>query len=301
MSDITLLSIPLDRITVGPRLRPVNADYVALLAASMAETGQHTPVDVGPADAEGRHPLIAGAHRHAAALQAGLPTLLARVFTGSADEAQLLEIDENLMRHELNELDRAVFLAQRKAIYERLFPETKRGGKRHGGQTEENFRLIPRQESFAAATAARLGISDRQVRTYLARARIATRVPELREDLARSRWADNGAVLDELARVEKDDDLRRLIHALLRPALPVASLRAAQLELGLVKAPPAPEEDAQVRRLLTAWDKATARAQRAWLDALLDNPKARATVQEALDAAERRQDRVVAALAGRAA
>lgn len=130
MSDITLLSIPLDRVTVGPRLRPVDADYVALLAASMAETGQHTPVDVGPADAEGRHPLIAGAHRHAAATAAGLPTLLARVFTGSDDARKLLEIDENLLRRELNELDRAVFLAARKDIYERLYPETRHGGAR---------------------------------------------------------------------------------------------------------------------------------------------------------------------------
>jgi len=302
VSENVILALPLDRVTVGARLRPVDADYVALLAASMEATGQHTPVDVGPADADGRHPLIAGAHRHAAALAAGLPSLLARVFEGSEDECKLLEIDENLMRRELSELDRAVFLVERKAIYERLHPDAKRGGNRAKDQTEENFRLAPRQESFASATATKLGISDRQVRTYIARARIVARVPELREALARSRWADNGAVLDELARVEAVDDLRALIGTLLRAEKPPANIRAAQLELGLIREAVASPDDVELHRMREAWRKSGARARRQFLAGLLADPAQRRLVTAAMgdveDAVEARQQRVLDAVAG---
>lgn len=304
MTEITLLAIPLDRITVGPRLRAVDHDIVAAIAASMATTGQHTPVDVGPADAGGRHPLIAGAHRHAAALQAGLPTLLARVFEGTDDQCKLREIDENLLRRELSELDRAVFLAERQAIYQKLYPNTGRGGDRKSGrgdQTEGNFRLIEGQESFAAATATKLGVSERQVRTYLARAKIFRRAPELREPLALSRWADNGAVLDELARVEDPATLRRLVKTLLREALPVASIRAAQLELGLIKAPVTSADDEQAAKLLSRWRKASKRARDIVLRELLADRPTRTAIEQMLGAGEAAQDRVVAALAGRAA
>jgi hypothetical protein len=66
-----VLSLPLDRVVVAERLRPVNADYVELIAASMGERGQDTPIKVGPPDAEGRHRLIAGGHRVAAAQMLG--------------------------------------------------------------------------------------------------------------------------------------------------------------------------------------------------------------------------------------
>lgn len=197
-----ILSIPVERIIVANRLRPVDADYVQMLAASMAETGQHTPIQVGPANAEGLHRLIAGAHRHSAALAAGLPSLQAIVFSGSELEARMLEVDENLLRRELSEMDRAVFLAERKAIYEALHPETAHG-KAPKGKVEENFH-IPGRESFAAETAKKLGVSDRQVRTYLARARIE---PELRAQLAPTRWADHGATLDALAKAAPDHRL----------------------------------------------------------------------------------------------
>ena len=62
----------------------------ALLAASLTESGQHTPIHVGPADSDGRHQLIAGAHRVAAARRIGLATLQATIFRGDALQAQLL-------------------------------------------------------------------------------------------------------------------------------------------------------------------------------------------------------------------
>ena len=70
MSDEPIVTIPTARVIVGKRLRMVDPAAVALIAASMAESGQHTAIHVGPADAHGNHPLIAGAHRVAAAREA---------------------------------------------------------------------------------------------------------------------------------------------------------------------------------------------------------------------------------------
>jgi ParB family transcriptional regulator, chromosome partitioning protein len=291
-----ILEIPVERIVVANRLRAVDADYVQLLAASMAETGQHTPIQVGPADAQGRHRLIAGAHRHSAALLAGLPSLQAIVFTGGELEAELLEVDENLLRRELSELDRAVFLAKRKAIYEALFPEARHGGDRTK-QTEENFRLVPGRESFAAETAKKLGVSDRQVRTYLMRARIE---PELRARLANSRWADHGATLDALAKAAPATRAK-LVAALTREKEPARNIAAALAEVEPRLNPARSADDEHLARLMTAWRKAPKRARDMFLGHLMtSDAAAQALAVELLEGKLSDEDRVLGAI-GRAA
>lgn len=292
-----IVSIPIHRILVGKRLRAVDADYVQLLAASMAESGQHTPIQVGPANADGCHRLIAGAHRVAAAGEAELAALQAIVFTGSELQAELLEVDENLLRRELSELDRAVFLAKRKAIYEALNPDARHGGDRTK-QVEENFHLLPLQGSFAVETARKLGISDRQVRTYLMRARIE---PELRALLAGTRWADHGATLDALA---KAAPLVRgkLVHALTRPIDPARNLAAALAEVEPRLNPARSADDEHLARLQTVWRKASKRARDQFLRFILtsDGP-AQMLATEILEAYGTGEERVLSALGGRAA
>ncbi len=290
-----ILTIPVGRILVANRLRAVDADYVQLLAASMAETGQHTPIQVGSPNAAGEHRLIAGAHRHAAALVAGLPSLQAIVFTGSELEARMLEVDENLLRRELSELDRAVFLAERKALYEALHPQARHGGDR-SKQVEENFHL-PGQASFAAETAKKIGVSPRQVRTYLMRARIE---PELRAQLAATRWADHGATLDALA---KAAPLMRakLVAALTRPMDPARNIAAALAEAEPRLNPQRSADDEHLARLMTAWRKAPKRARDMFLGHLMtSDAAAQALAVELLEGKLSDEDRVLGAI-GRAA
>lgn len=289
----SVITLPLARIRVGKRLRALDTAWVSLVAASMAESGQHTPIHVGPADAEGMHPLIAGGHRVAAAREAGLESLAAIVFEGDALQSELLEIDENLMRRGLSEMDRAVFLARRKELYEALYPETGRGKSTGKSKTEENFRFA-RPETFAATTAQKLGVSDRQVRTYLARARIE---PDLRAALAPTRWADHGATLDALVRLTPEER-RRAVLALTRAEEPAVNLAAALAEAKGVREAQRNPADEELARLQTAWRKAGKKARQQFLRIIIENePEARRFVQDVLrDMEFEGEDRVTRAL-----
>jgi ParB-like chromosome segregation protein Spo0J len=83
-------------VVVADRLRAIDADYVDFLAESIGRRGLDTPIRVTEADAQGFHRLIAGAHRHAAALQLGLKSIPAIPFSGDELQAEMLEIEENL-------------------------------------------------------------------------------------------------------------------------------------------------------------------------------------------------------------
>ncbi len=270
-----VVSLPLDRIVVGQRLRPVDDDYVAMLAASMAESGQHTPIHVGPAGADGRHPLIAGAHRVAAAPKGGLVELQAIVFRGDALQAQLLEIDENLMRRGLSELDRAVFLARRQEIYLALHPETGRGGNRRKNQND-NLSLWSQTPAFTEATAQKLGINRRSVERAIARSRIE---PDLRQLLALTRWADHGATLDALLKADAPTR-RRLVLALTRDEKPAKTIGDAMAEVRGKRNTPDPAEE-QFLAMRSRWEKAAPKARRKFLAYLAEIGAVPALAQEA--------------------
>jgi ParB-like chromosome segregation protein Spo0J len=75
--------------------------------------------------------LVAGRNRLEAHKRSGCKVILARIINGETPEivrpVQLIEIDENLNRHELSPALRRLLTKQRKALYEEEHPETKRG------------------------------------------------------------------------------------------------------------------------------------------------------------------------------
>ena len=195
--------IPLDQITVGDRLRAIDEDYAQLIAANMAEHGQLTPIEVRALPpsrrVEGTHALVAGAHRMRAMQIAGISDAICTVFDGTDLQAQLREVDENLIRHELTELDRGAFLARRQVIYEQLHPQT-----RHGGNQDGPSRQFCRHGdvSFADDAAEKMRLSPRTVQRAIAlHARL---LPDVRSDLAGTWISDNAAQLDALSRLHPD-------------------------------------------------------------------------------------------------
>lgn len=165
----TKTTLPVAEIRADGRLRPVSEAGVEAILSSIAELGQIvTPLTVRQRQVSGGgqvFDLLDGAHRLEAARRLGHVTVPVRVFECTNDQAALLEIDGNLAGAELNALDTAVFLATRKAVYERLHPETRQGGVR-GNQHIGGWQTD--MMSFCQVTAEKFGLSERHVRRMTA-------------------------------------------------------------------------------------------------------------------------------------
>jgi ParB family chromosome partitioning protein len=163
------------------------------------------------------------------------------------DQAELLEIEENLIRHDLNALDRAVFVARWKEVYQRLHPtEGKRGRK---------LRQVGAIAFARSAEAKKIGLSKRSIEREARR--VSLIAPDVRPQLAGTDAATKGVVLDALGRL--DHDAQRQVMALYRTG-EANSIAAA---LRSLRGPaPAADEDALFARLLAAWAKAPVAVQR---------------------------------------
>lgn len=250
-------NIEISAIRVAKRLREVDQDNVDLLTKSLDEIGLLTPLWVREAAGDGHHSLIAGAHRLAAAKKLGWAEVPCLVFSVSKLDAKLLEIDENLIRRELSELDRAVFLAERKAVYEALHPETKKGGY---DRESINDKFVIYETGgvpcFVEATAVKLRVDKRTVSRSIAR---AANIPADVRKLISSTWiANKGVVLDALARLPHEQQ-RAVAPLMLKESGPRA-VSAALAEANGEAAAPADEADLQLATLLKAWRRAGKKA-----------------------------------------
>lgn len=259
MKPLGLHTIPLAGIDASDRLRQVDPDHAVLLAENIRQTGRlRQPIEVR-AKKKGGYQLIAGGHRLRAAELLGWTEIEAFVFDASDDEARLAEIDENLVRHDLNPLDRAVFLAERKALYERLYPDTKAGvagGKARQGTATDIM-------SFARDTAERCGLDERTIRRAVM---IASRLaPEVRARIAGTWIAKKQSELLALAKVEPAKRLH-VLDLMLDEDRPASSVTAALRLLEGAAHPVSDERQKKLAALRKAWDRAGAAARRAWVD-----------------------------------
>ena len=161
--------IALSAITSAPnRMRQLRPDKVAELAESIAAQGLLQPVIVRPCGK--RYLLVAGRHRLEAVKQIGHDEVTAIILDGlNADAALLAEIDENLVRADLSPAERALHLAERKRLYEKLHPQTKHGGDRKSGRSSSQNENL---KSFTAHTAQKTGKGRSTISREVARAKI---------------------------------------------------------------------------------------------------------------------------------
>ncbi len=264
--------VALADIDVGARLRPVSEAGVEAILSSIGETGimkdaihlRRSRVDGGLLM------LIAGAHRLEAAKRLGWAQIEAIVWRDVSDDwVKLVEIDDNLAGAEMTALDTAVFLARRKAIYERLHPEARRGFAggmaRHGQLTD-----IMSVSSFAKATAEKFGITERHVRrmTEAGSALTDAQAQQLRA-------APRAVGLVDLVDLSKIGDEAERAQVILKVATgqakKVATARrqyAAETGTG---APPAPSKaDGDYDRLVEAWNRASPAARRRFVELIAD-------------------------------
>lgn len=192
-------------ITVPERLRPIDPDWVLVLAESMATIGLKEPIIVRYT-ASDAYELVAGAHRLAAAARLGWLDLPASIEELDDLQARLVEIEENLIRRELSKLDRAIFLAEHKRIWEELHPETKHGGtrkplKRNGGNQVAKSATC----RFTAVATERTGLSERSVQQAIA---LADRLSPDAIKLIRGTYlVDHESDLQWLSRLRPDQQI----------------------------------------------------------------------------------------------
>ena len=109
-------TIFLDVLTVSNRLRHLDAAKVASIAASMDEIGLQQPVSVWASDDGAIVELVAGAHRVAAANKLGWEKIDCIFVNMNELDRRLWEIDENLIRADLTDLERAQHTAKRAEV-----------------------------------------------------------------------------------------------------------------------------------------------------------------------------------------
>jgi ParB family chromosome partitioning protein len=159
--------------------------------------GLQHPITVAKRD--GGYRLLAGAHRLTAFRELGMERISANVVELDDVHAELVELDENLARNELSPAERSAAIARRKAIYERLHPETKHGAVGKGRKPPKGSAKADR---FSAATAAATGRSESGIQLDAHRGEVLGG-----ETLAKIAGTslDKGVELDALARLPADD------------------------------------------------------------------------------------------------
>lgn len=188
-------TIPVSQIiTGGKRLRPVDPDAVKGLAESIAQVGLMQPIVVAKTDDADEFALIAGRHRLAAVKKLGHESIRCVVRTvANRDEAQLLEIDENLSRKNLSAAEEASQIKLRKELWDRIAEASGAKSEKKRGKTEKGMSV--------RELAKKTGKSKDQIARGLKRAKV------LGDDLddVRGTALDKGQELDALVKVKAKD------------------------------------------------------------------------------------------------
>ncbi len=108
--------VAIDKIRVGLNRRPVKPQKVTELIGSIKANGLLNPITL-----DQNFNLIAGLHRLTACKMLGLDRIECNIITcKDAEHARLAEIDENLIRSELDTLERAELWLERDQILEQM-------------------------------------------------------------------------------------------------------------------------------------------------------------------------------------
>ncbi|WP_322895210.1 MULTISPECIES: ParB/RepB/Spo0J family partition protein [unclassified Yoonia] len=161
--SITELALADIHIT-DDRLRPVDITSVEVIAHSIEEHGLLYPLTVRRMP-KGRFELVDGGHRFAALLGLNHKMAPVRCYEGPAPSIRMIEIDANLARADLSDLDRAIHLASRRKEYLAEHPETAQG--KAGAAARWNDPAELPLHSFAKMTAEQTGLNERKIRRYI--------------------------------------------------------------------------------------------------------------------------------------
>lgn len=119
------MQIAIDEISIKNGRRELDKSHVQELARSIQELRLLNPITI-----DQENVLIAGLHRLEAAKSLGWAEIVCTISSLEGLQAELAEIDENIVRSDLSVLEYGEMLLRRKEIYEQIHPETRHGGDR---------------------------------------------------------------------------------------------------------------------------------------------------------------------------
>ena len=161
------MRVRISSIKINPGRREAEAKAVEELARSIAAVGLLNPITL-----DQHNTLVAGLHRLEAAKLLGWTEIECTAIGMNTVQAELAEIDENIVRTRLNRRELCEQLLRRKEIYEMLHPETKAGAAQAAGMNRAignnvSAKLAPTTKSFVEDTSEKTGMSKRAVSRLL--------------------------------------------------------------------------------------------------------------------------------------
>ena len=213
-------------------------DYGGPRLSCLENIGLQTPIHVWKADDDEIH-LVAGRHRIEAAKSLSLEEIDAQFVEMDEADRELWEIDENLIRAELTQLEIAEHLVRRKELYDL------KGGEiisTHGGQ---------QSVGFDKATAELIGCDKSTLNKARKRAtEIATQV---RDAIRDTPAADKGTELDALIGLSEPDQKQAVK---LYNDGSVTSIRKARAQIeGASEQNSDGADQKDFERIMRAWEK----------------------------------------------
>lgn len=238
--------IPINQIVIPDRLRAVEEEHALAIAQSIVEHGLINPITVRstPAAKGGNWTLVAGAHRLRAFELNQDPQIEAMIVEGDRQEAQLIEITENLFRNDLSVMDRAIFVQSYRDVWESKHGKIEAGRPGNSANLALLFETEAENGAFSQHVADRMGLSKR---AYFRLNTIAQNLhPALRSQLRGTPAADNQSMLLKLAKegpkrqqqiaaaLKKEPDLSKVLEAAKEPPKEVSEAdkqRAVRIDL----------------------------------------------------------------------
>ena len=195
--------IKIDKIRINQRKRDIDFGKVSELAESISLIGLMNPVTVNQ-----NHELISGLHRIEAHRLLGHKKIEVKVINVDNLLCEMAEIDENIIRNELNDIEFGEHLIRKEEILEEM------GVRAKGGDNQFTMRgpaIIAGPLKTTKDIAQNIGISESSVRL---KKRIARDIiSEVRQQLKKTSYANNTTGLIALSR--EDDKIQKKVLRLL--------------------------------------------------------------------------------------
>lgn len=181
------------------RLRKVDDNKALIIGRSMASNGQIQPIVVRPTPAAARpYTLVDGETRYRGSELNGLREIDVVITKLNGAQARLVEIEANLVRDELDKLERALAIAEYRRLWEQAHGEIRRGNPAFANS--RNLRELdgaPQTAAFYTTALEKFDLSEDTIERAVT---IATGLKgDLVEQLSNTRYANNQSLLLKLA------------------------------------------------------------------------------------------------------